>query len=392
MQIIELTELQFKNYSNIHSKKNYKQSIEYAKLEETKGYKLLFLGLADEQNNIHAATLILEKNINGKHKYGYIPNGYLLNFFNINLLEIFTKELKQYLKKLNYIYIRLTPNIDYQIYNSNFILKENNSNIINELKKLGYEYIPNTSKYKMIINNTNISNAFQSFKRSLRRNINDCLKKGITVHKGNNNEIDEFLNLIDNKDYFKQMSEIFNNPNNRFEFYLAKIIPETYINNYRYLLKKEQINNDRLNKKLKDPNVKKTNNLLNKKMTSDRLLSKYHQEIINGTNIYKLYPSGTILSAVGIITNKKDVTFITEGYKEEFKNIRSISMIKWEIIKKLLSYNYKTFDLGNISVNNTYTTKAGFNGNIIEYSNTFDLPINEMLYKINNFMKKDQKK
>ena len=66
-------------------------------------------------------------------------------------------------------------------------------------------------------------------------------------------------------------------------------------------------------------------------------------------------------------------------------------MIKWEIIKKQLSNNYKTFDLGNISVSNNYTSKAGFNGNIIEYSNTFDLPINEMLYKLNNYAKKSPK-
>ena len=391
MEIVELTELQFKNYSNMHSRKNYKQSIEYAKLEETKGYKKLFLGLVDEQSNVHAATLILEKNLNGKYKYGYVPNGYLLNFFNINLLEIFTRELKEYLKKLNYIYIRLTPMMNYQIYDSNFILKENNNAIINELKKLGYEYIPNTSKYKMFLTTNNINNTFQSFKRTLRRNINDCLKKGITVHMGTPNEIDEFLNLIDKKEYYKKMAEIYNNPNNKFEFYLAKINPETYINNYRYLLKKEQINNEQLNLKLKDPNVKKTNNLLNKKMTSDSLLTRYHSEIINGTNIYTKYPDGIIISTVGIITNKKDVIFVTEGYNNNFKNIRSIPMIKWEIIKKQLANNYKTFDLGHISIENTYTSKKGFNGDIIEYSNTFDLPINDMLYKINNFVKKGPK-
>ena len=391
MEIVELTELQFKNYSNMHSRKNYKQSIEYAKLEETKGYKKLFLGLVDEQSNVHAATLILEKNLNGKYKYGYVPNGYLLNFFNINLLEIFTRELKEYLKKLNYIYIRLTPMMNYQIYDSNFILKENNNAIINELKKLGYEYIPNTSKYKMFLTTNNINNTFQSFKRTLRRNINDCLKKGITVHMGTPNEIDEFLNLIDKKEYYKKMAEIYNNPNNKFEFYLAKINPETYINNYRYLLKKEQINNEQLNLKLKDPNIKKTNNLLNKKMTSDSLLTRYHSEIINGTNIYTTYPDGIVISAVGIIANKKDIIFVTEGYNNNFKNIRSIPMIKWEIIKKQLANNYKTFDLGHISIENTYTSKKGFNGDIIEYSNTFDLPINDMLYKINNFVKKEPK-
>ena len=39
MNIIELTELQFKNYSNMHSKKHYKQSVEYAKLKEGVTYE-----------------------------------------------------------------------------------------------------------------------------------------------------------------------------------------------------------------------------------------------------------------------------------------------------------------------------------------------------------------
>ena len=101
MHITELTELQFKNYSNMHSKKNYKQSIEYAKLKKDNGYQRLYLGLIDDKKNVHAATLILEKKINNKHKYGYVPNGYLINFHNLDLLATFTKELKDYLKKLN---------------------------------------------------------------------------------------------------------------------------------------------------------------------------------------------------------------------------------------------------------------------------------------------------
>ena len=391
MHITELTELQFKNYSNLHTGKNYEQSVEFAKLQETKGYNKLFLALIDEQNNVHAAALILEKTINNKHKYGIVPSGYLLNYFNTGLLEIFTKELKSFLRKKNYIYIQINPLINYQIYNSDFILLENNSSIINEFKKIGYEYIPNTSKYKMVINNNDINNTFSNFKRSLRRNINDCLKKGITVYKGTQNDINTFLELIENKEYYQNMINIFNVPDNMFEFYIAKLNPENYINNYRYLLKKEQIKNEKLNQKLKDNKTKKTNSLIDKKIISDKLITKYNKEIINGTNIYKQYQDGLPIAAVGIISNEKNITFITEGYKEEFKFIRSISLIKWEIIKKQLTNNYQTFDLGNISISNNYTSKAGFNGNIIEYSNTFNLSINEMLYKLNNFSKKQPK-
>lgn len=391
MQIVELNELQFRNYSNLHSKKNFKQSVEYAQLKETKGYKKLYLALVDEDNNVHGATLVLEKKLSGKYRFGYIPAGYLINFANNGLLEIFTNELKTYLKKLNYIYARITPLINYQIYNSDFILKSNNSDIINSFKKLGYNYLPNTSKYKMVLQADNIETTYRHFKRSLRRNINDCLKKGITIHQGTKDNIDSFINFIENKDYFIKMSEIFNNPYNSFEFYYARLNPDVYINNYRYLLKKEQIRNDFLNNKLKNPYVKKTNNLLNKKMTSDRLVTKYHNEIINGTNIYQMYPKGVVIGVVGIISNKREISFVTEGYDENFKHIRATAMIKWEIIKRHLQNGYRTFDLGNISINNVYNTKNGFNGDIIEFSNTFDLVINDMFYKLYNYAKKDVK-
>ncbi len=391
MHIISLTELQFKNYSNFHSRKNYKQSVEYALLKKDNDYTPLYLGLIDDTNNVHAATLILEKKINNKHKYGYVPNGYLINFYNIDLLKTFTIELKTYLKKLNYVYLRINPLINYQVYDSDFILKENNSGIIKELQKLDYDFIPNTSKYKMVLKTNDVHSTYKNFKRSMRRNINNCLKKGIIVYQGGEKDQQDFLALIENKARYQKMMELFTTPDNYFEFYLAKIQPETYINNYRYLIKKEQINNDLLNQKLKNPNVKKSKNLLERKMTSDRLLTTYNNELANGTMILKKYPNGVIISGVAIITNGREVTFIKECYTNEFKHIRSIPMIKWEIMKKQILSGYQLFDLGDIVIAKNQITKTGYNGNIIEYTNSFDLVINDLLYKLNNFSKKKPK-
>ena len=96
------------------------------------------------------------------------------------------------------------------------------------------------------------------------------------------------------------MLEIFNKDSNKFEFYLAKIMPEVYINNYRYLLKKEQINNEMLNSKLRNPNIKKTKKLLDLKMTSDKLLTTYNAEVIKASNLYAKYPNGIVISGVGV--------------------------------------------------------------------------------------------
>ena len=386
MQIIELNELQFMNYSNIHSKKNYKQSIEYANLEEKNGYNKLFLGLIDDNQNVIGATLLLEKKLTGKYKYGFCPNGFLIDFFNSSLINIFTVELKKYLKQYNFIYIKLNPQIEYQVFSSSFILVENNSNVINELKKLGYQFINNTSKYHIVLNSSDINKTYSNFKRSLRRNIKNSLEQGVTVHRCDYEKKDIFLNLVKDKTYFQNIIDLFQSSQNKAEIYYAKMNPEVYVNNYRYLLKKETNNNDVINRKLQNRSIKKTNKLLNKKMISDKLIIKYNNEIIRGTDIYSKYPQGVIISACLIINNKREINFIGEGFNEEFSNYKSMPILKWEIIKKYINLGYSKFDLGEIdkSINNNYSTNQGFNGSIIECSNDFDLVINEMLYKLNN--------
>lgn len=386
MQIIELNELQFMNYSNIHSKKNYKQSIEYANLEEKNGYNKLFLGLIDDNQNVIGATLLLEKKLSGKYKYGFCPNGFLIDFFNSSLINIFTVELKKYLKQYNFIYIKLNPQIEYQVFSSSFILVENNSNVINELKKLGYQFINNTSKYHIVLNSSDINKTYSNFKRSLRRNIKNSLEQGVTVHRCDYEKKDIFLNLVKDKTYFQNIIDLFQSSQNKAEIYYAKMNPEVYVNNYRYLLKKETNNNDVINRKLQNKSIKKTNKLLNKKMISDKLIIKYNNEIIRGTDIYSKYPQGVIISACLIINNKREINFIGEGFNEEFSNYKSMPILKWEIIKKYINLGYSKFDLGEIdkSINNNYSTNQGFNGSIIECSNDFDLVINEMLYKLNN--------
>lgn len=386
MQIIELNELQFMNYSNIHSKKNYKQSIEYANLEEKNGYNKLFLGLIDDNQNVIGATLLLEKKLSGKYKYGFCPNGFLIDFFNSSLINIFTVELKKYLKQYNFIYIKLNPQIEYQVFSSSFILVENNSNVINELKKLGYQFINNTSKYHIVLNSSDINKTYSNFKRSLRRNIKNSLEQGVTVHRCDYEKKDIFLNLVKDKTYFQNIIDLFQSSQNKAEIYYAKMNPEVYVNNYRYLLKKETNNNDVINRKLQNRSIKKTNKLLNKKMISDKLIIKYNNEIIRGTDIYSKYPQGVIISACLIINNKREINFIGEGFNEEFSNYKSMPILKWEIIKKYINLGYSKFDLGEIdkSINNNYSTNQGFNGSIIECSNDFDLVINEMLYKLNN--------
>ena len=94
MKIIMLTQQQFKNYSNLHHQRNFGQTIEYSLLEENRNYNKVFLGLVDESNNLHAATLLLIKNISPTIKEAFAPNGFLIDYTNYDLVKTFTEELK----------------------------------------------------------------------------------------------------------------------------------------------------------------------------------------------------------------------------------------------------------------------------------------------------------
>ena len=60
-------------------------------------------------------------------------------------------------------------------------------------------------------------------------------------------------------------------------------------------------------------------------------------------------------------------------------------------MKKYINNGYKIFDLGDVTITKNQITKTGYNGNIIEYTNSFDLVINDVLYKLNGIAKKINK-
>ena len=235
------------------------------------------------------------------------------------------------------------------------------------------------------------------FNSNTKRNIKLALQRSITIYKDDNNSIDTLLNLNNklNNEEIKKIIDNFNDDVNSSEIYFAKINPEQYINNYRFLLKKEEERNYNLSQIMQNARAKKSDALVNKKMESDRLISKYNNEIIKATNIYTKYPESIIIGAILIIKNNREIYFMDEAFNEELKAFYSSHLIKWEIIKKYLTLGYKIFNFGNIKSmdkkDGNYLFKMGFGGKVYECLGSYDLIINKWLYhiiKIINNLKK----
>ena len=396
MKIIELTDIQFKNYAKIHSSRNYMQTIEYA--NTMKNCNKLYLGFINENDNtLMGATLLLEREI-FKFKIGYVPGCFLIDYDNDNLFKDFINLLKEYLKDRKYIYLTTDNITTYKMFDKNGEVLYFDTNIIKIMDELSFRKNGKVPYRKVVLETEKTpSETYKMFNSNTKRNINLALQRAITIYKDENNNIDTLLNLDNNlnKDKIKNILDNFNNDDNKAEIYFAKIDPEKYINNYRFLLKKEDEKNDMLNSIMQDFSINKTSSLINKKMESDKAITKYNNEIIKATNIYTKYNNGTIIGAILIIKSNREIYFMDEAYNKDLAKIYSSHLIKWEIIKKYLDEGYKIFNFGpikNMDKNNgNYLFKMGFGSKVYETIGSYDLIINKWLYGIIKLISKIKK-
>jgi len=331
MKIINLTELQFKNYSKLHSSRNYFQTVEYANSKPN--YKKVFLGLVSENDDtLMGAALLLEKKI-GAFKIGYVPGGFLIDYDNDDLFKDFITLIRDFLKKQKYVYL-VTDNLStYKMFNKKREVIYFDTNIIKLLDDLDFIKTSKKVRRKVVLETKNTPNeTYTMFNSNTKRNIKLALERAITIYKDETNNIENLVKFT-NKDasYYKSIIDNFNTDNNTAEIYLAKIDPEKYINNYRFLLKKEDEKNDELNMIMQDVSVNKSISFINKKMLSDKRITKYNNEIIKATNIYTKYPDGAIIGAILVIKNNREIYFLNEGYNKDLASFYSSHLLKWEI-------------------------------------------------------------
>ena len=400
MRIVNLTLTQYRNYSNIHSRRNFGQTIEYSMLNFNTSKKKLFLGLIDEDNNIHAASLLLLHNITPTVKEAIAPNGFLIDYANFELVRIFTEELKKYLIQEKVTYLITNPMFKYRVYNKKNIIIDNNENMLNNLYSLGYEsmgYFSDFERYDIIIeNNYSANDIYNNFNRNTKRNINEELRMGISLCKGKNTEIEKAYNMFKKKTknkltYYQNLMAIYNNKDNKMEIFFAKLNPHKYLINAKKRYELEVDKNEKIHSLFNSKFGKVKENILNKKIESDNNLEKLKLELNKAIELSQKYTDDIIVGTSIVIRNNHEIYFLIDGYLENFRSIHSTHVLKWAIIKKYYAMGYNIFNLGEIHKNymdknskyhGQYMYKIGFGGNVVEYSPNLLLVINKPIYSL----------
>jgi len=394
MKIKEISFVEFDEFAKSHQLCNYHQSSLYALLMSNHGYEYDYIGYVDEEDNILAGALILYKKICLRSYYGYAPKGFLIDYFNNDLLTNFTNDIKEYYRNKKLAFIKINPEIaigeiatnPYQVrYNQNVIIRNN-------LKNNGYIKLKDNIYFESLIPRYNgivhlPTFSYDNLKKNLKNKINQAIRKGLTFEKANRDDIDELYKFIKakkkrDKFYYKDYYNMFSK-NNSVDLFLVSIDYEKYLISTKATYEKELDNNAFLNEQLHNNSSEKNVNI---KMNSDKALLKYKTDIIEATNGLRDNKKVCIAGAM-TIKYKNRVYIVVSGYDKKYAHFNPNHYLHYKIMEYYKD-EYTFIDLngltGDFTTNNPYyglnQFKLEFKPKIYEFIGEYDLVINDIEY------------
>ena len=393
----------FDNFVKGHkTKSHFLQSLSWGELSKVKkNLTPYYLGLVDENNNIIAATLLLQKHLPMNKCYFYAPRGFVIDFKKKELLKTFTEKLVDFAKSKKVIFIKIDPDIIKQ--KTNYLGEtENNKDyelIFNNIKSCGFKHQGYTKNFETmqprysfrIDLNQDMEEIENHFSKTTKQRIAKSLKLDTEVVIGTKKDIPEFYHLMTltetrkdfisyNEDYYETLYEIFNgNENSKATLFLGKI------------------------------NITKTINSLEKNLKNiNNQISILPIDNLSKSAKAKLYGNEITLSAHMIIEYGDKAWVLYAGNH----NILSETYVNYntyfEHIKYCKNKGIKIYDqfgtIGDLSKDNPliglHEFKKKFGGDYVEFIGEWDYITNPLMYFIftklvplyRNIVKKRSKK
>lgn len=391
MNIKEISIAEFKDFVSSHFIGNFHESINYAVIKAEEGYDYEFISYGGDE--IVGAALILYKKIGGYY-YGYSPRGFLIDYSNTFLLEDFTKKIKDFYEKKNFVFIKINPEIAIAKLNKKTMNFEYNENyrIVDNLIRCGYKKLKDNMNFESLLPRVNAIINLDEFdvnklNKNTRNKIKKGLRKGLVLEKCDHNKLNIFYEFIKNK--IKKDEYYYNDFYNVFsktadvDLLLVRVDYKTFLINSTNAYNNEARINNYLNNKLLSNN---NSNVINSKMNSDKTLLSYKNDIAEASK-YLNTNTETYLAGALVIKYQNRVIIEISGFDKSMGRYSPNYFLYYALIK-YYSKNYKYIDLngitGDLSKDGYYyglnRFKMGFNPDVYEYIGEFDLVINDKEY------------
>lgn len=404
----KLTKQEFDEFAKNHELSTFFQSSMWGELKESTGWISHIVGIK-EDNKIKGATLILAKKTPLLNRnIFYSPRGFLIDYNDLEFVNIFTKEVIKYVKKNRGIFLKINPYVEFQKRDIDGNIMDNNSNqkIIDELINLGFEHNGFTIRYGkdleprwlsvLDIKNKTEEEILSNMRGTTRWGINNSYKHGFKLIELTEDRIHEYKKLMEHTgerrgfidrplSYYKKMYEVFSK-NDYIKVLLVELDIEENLNSLY-----EQLNNtnDKLSKEKNKNNIRENVvkeyesqiDSINKKIEEAKLLKEEHGS--------KIIVAGGLFMTFG----RQVISLFGASYRE-FMKFNGQFFLNYEMIKYAIKNNYEKFNFFGITgefneesdMYGLFNFKRGFNANVVELIGEFNIITNKFYNKLYNIM------
>ena len=408
MKFVELTEEEFCKFSDSHPLTSFHQTIEWGKLKENNGWKYYIVGVK-ENDEIIAASLILEKKLFLKYKVAYSPRGFLIDYENIELLAFFTENLKKKMKKRNTIFLKIDPyaihlerdidgkivenGIDNSIYTENLIKLGYNHTGYNK----GLENLQPRWAVALSLKGKTVDEVFKNMEQKTRQIIHKNERNGLKIRELRLDELDIFKKIMihtsERRNFIDRPFEYYKNMLITMKEKAKVVVCEINLKNFIDNMKQEvELNEKEIIKKQKDIDIGANINIPKTQKKIEEL-KKINDKLNVKINKYEKDRSedGDIITLGGIIfmIHSKEVLSLFGGAYAKYMELLSPYTTNYEMIKYAIENGYEKYNFYGIDGNfddkkselyGLYDFKRGFGGVVEEYIGEFNLILSKPLY------------
>lgn len=400
MKLVELSKTEFNEFTNYLEICPFEQSIYWANFKSGENWHSYFLGLEDKNKLLGATLLLANENKSIKKRFFYAPQGFLIDYKNYDLLEVFTKEIINFVKEKNGIYLKIDPEIlttekdedgrELQGGINNLFIKD-------YLLKLGFIETDNNTinpKYTMKLDLTDksLNDILNNMSKKARQIIKRNERLGYIVRELKQDELPIFIKTMD------KISSKFNTIEYELPFYedlasaftkehLKIMIAELDLNTTLNNLKKEEkvlqiekekriglYQNNQLTEETfieKELGYKEQINIINKRR-------KYYLSLKEKTDNDKIFLGGYLFLIYG-----REITALIGGMDDEYIDLDVSYSIHFKMLKKAIEYGYRSYNFYEVKDVNDggFFFKQNFGAKLFEHIGEFDYPIDLNSYK-----------
>lgn len=406
--VTNIEEKEYEKFVSNNNKSHFMQSYYWGEVMKNKKFTPHYVGLK-EDGELICTALLLEKKMFKKLSYFYCPRGYIMDYSDLNLLEIFTNEIKKYAKSKHAIYVKIDPDIKRHTLDidGNVIVGEENSTLMGKLDSLGYkhkgfntEFVNEQPRFTFRLNiDRDFEEVYANMHATTRKILNKKNQYNLDIYKGEVKDIPDFYITMEETaereglacnpiKYYEQFYSILNK-HDMSDLYVVKA-------NMKKVKKVYQDRLDEIDKSIKEletksfGNKQKTENKIKEYLNEKEKLNKDFDVV------KEVKEKEVVLSSIITVKYNDKVWTIHGGNTTLLRQLNSNYLLYYTIIKDAHDEGFKVIDFFGTSGNpnppkdnpiyGIHNFKKRLGGEYTEFIGEYDLITNKLMYELYNII------